>query len=173
MWLSPVYFQFLRIASIVAATLCVVLPAQAQQATPQGAGQNASAVPPQNAAPPQKKPPKPYGGGSPLNVLLHTKLWETPPPAKPFVKQSREPSRNLHFQPTIGSDPKRPKLLSKDQLKSLQNELEFAGAHNEKAAGTKDKNFADVDLNKPARPKQRKGKASKAKAEMPITLHMQ
>ncbi|MHB8885703.1 MAG: hypothetical protein ACYC5H_11630 [Methylovirgula sp.] len=162
------YFQFLRIASIVAVALCVALPAQAQQDTPQGSGQNAP------AAPPQKKPPKPYGGGSPLNVLLHTKLWETPPPVKPFVKQSRQPSRNLHFQPTIGTDAKRPKLLSKDQLKSLQNELEFAGAHNEKAAGVKDKNFADVDLNKRARPKRPKGKASKAKAkaEMPITLHM-
>lgn len=168
MWLSPVYFKFLRSVSIVALMLCAALPAQAQESPTQSADQKVPAAPP-------KKPPKPYGGGSPLDVLLHTKLWETPPPVKPFVKASREPSRNLHYQRTIGTDPNRPKLLSQDQLKAMQDELESAGARNEKAAGVKDKNFADVDLSKGAKPKSDKGKAvkTKAKAKMPVALHAQ
>ena len=169
MWLSPVYFNFLRSVSVVILVLCAALPAQAQDSPTQSAGQNVPAAPP-------KKPPKPYGGGSPLDVLLHTKLWETPPPVKSFVKESREPSRDLHYQRTIGTDPKRPKLLSHDQLKTMQDELEYAGARNEKAAGVKDKNFADVDLSKGAKLKSGKGKAVKAKAnkaKMPAVLHAQ
>lgn len=145
--------------------LSAALPAQAQENTTQDP--SAQKVP----APRPKKPPKPYGGGSPLDVLLHAKLWETPPPAKAFVKQSREPASSLQYQPTIGTDPKRPKLLSHDQLKSLEGTLEQAGAQNEKAAGVRNKNFANVDLSKAAMSKPRKGKAGKAKTETPIVLH--
>lgn len=170
MWLSPLHFQCLRAASIIAVAFCAALPVRAQEPTAQGgAGQDRPA---KNAAVAQpKKPPKPYGGGSPLDVLLHLKLWETPPAPKTFVKDSREPTSKLHYQPTIGTDPKRPQLLSHDQLNSLQGELEQAGAQNEKAAGVKDKNFADVALSKAAKSKARKGKAEKAKATLPIALH--
>jgi hypothetical protein len=84
-----------------------------------------------------KKPSKPYGGGSPLDVILHNKFWETPPPAKPFVKESREPSHDLHYQSTAAvKDPNRPKPLNNGQLMSLESELEQAGAHNQQAAAT-------------------------------------
>lgn len=120
-----------------------------------------------------KKQPKPYGGGSPLDVLLHTKLWEVPPEAKPFVKETRVPVDSLHYQPTIGTDPARPKVLTKDQLQSLQGELEQAGAHNEKAAGVKTKDFADVEPAKPAKQARKgKGKEMKAHADAPTDLHV-
>ncbi len=106
-------------------------------------------------------------------MILHTKLWETPPESKPFVKESREPSSDLHYLPTAGADLTRPKVLSSGQLKSLQGELEQAGAHNENAAGVKkkSKNFADVALSKAAKGKSHKGKADRASAEMPTQLH--
>ncbi len=176
MWLLPSDFQYLRSAAILALAVCIILPAAAQDrpqdlhvqsATPQD--EKAQTAPPAKPA----KPPKPYGGGSPLDVLMHSKLWETPPEAKPFVKESRDPSSDLHYLPTAGTDLERPKLLSSDQLKSLQGELEQAGAHNEKAAGVKkkNKNFTDVGLSKATKGKSHKGKAEKARAEMPTQLH--
>lgn len=170
MWLLPSYFQCLCRAALIAATLCAALPAQAQQPQDLPAQSDTEqTAPAQNA--PTAKPPKPYGGGSPLDVIIHTKLWETPPEPKPFVKESREPSDTLDYQPTVGTDPKRPKLLSKGQLKDLESELEQAGAHNEKAAGVKDANFADVELGKTAKRKAHKGKAEMSKDDMRMRLH--
>ncbi len=177
MWPSPSHFQCLRRPAIVAVMLCAMLPAlppepaQAQE-PPQGPpvqGGTPQGQPTQNA-PAQE--PKPYGGGSPFDVLLHAKLWETPPEAKAFVKESRQPSSELDYQPTAGTDDvKRPKLLSPGQLKALQGTLEQAGAHNEKAAGVKDSNFADVATGKADKGKSRRARAERSKAKMPIQLH--
>src|SRR5579872_5925007 len=53
------------------------------------------------------KPKKPYGGGTPLDVILSTKLWVDPPKEKPFVEETRPPESSMHYQPTVGTDPKR------------------------------------------------------------------
>jgi hypothetical protein len=126
--------------------------------------------PAQTAAP--AKPPKPYGGGSPLDVLMHTKLWVTPPEPKEFVKESREPLSTLEYQPTAKApDPVRPKVLSSGELKSLQGELEQAGAKNEKAASVKKKNFANVAAAKSAKDKPQKPNAKTNTADAPTELH--
>lgn len=142
MWLLPSHFQYLRSAAIVVLAFAVVLPAHGQDRPRDLHGESA---PP---APTPVKPPQGYGGGSPLDVLMHTKLWEAPPEPKNFVKESREPLRDLHYQPTTGTDPQRPKLLSPDQLKSLEGDLERAGVRNERAAGVKGEYSAPRDRRK-------------------------
>lgn len=117
------------------------------------------------------KPPKPYGGGTPLDVILSTKLWVDPPEQKEFVKETRQPDSALHYQPTVGSDPKRPPLLNKNQLDSLQQELEQSGAGNEQAAGVKQKNFAGVEPPHPVLKKPHKEKPKRLSAEGPTQLH--
>ncbi|MGO9133358.1 MAG: hypothetical protein ACLP8A_04815 [Methylovirgula sp.] len=183
MWQSPASFQF-RLACRGILALMLALPltlpvgaqsAWAQDSVPAATRSADPAAAPAGEAgqakPKPAKPKKPYGGGTPLDVLLHTKLWETPPEAKPFVKETREPDSTLHYQPTIGSDPARPKLLSKDQLQALQQELESGGARNEKAAGTKQKDFADVEPAPVSKPKPRKAKPKKFSADAPTNLH--
>lgn len=83
------------------------------------------------------KPKKPFGGGSPVEVVIHNKLWTDEPKPQDFVIQNRRPTDELHYQPTIGTDPERPKTLTKDQLKSLQSELEAAQTHNADAVSGK------------------------------------
>ncbi len=187
MWLLPAHFQYglqYRFgAAILAVALSIALPAAAQEGpqdlhaqpdasgtAPNGASSAAASATSQGQ--PAKKPPKPYGGGSPLDVLMHTKLWEVPPEAKPFVKESRVPKSTLSYQPTIGKDPVRPKILNSNGLKSLEGELDQAGAHNEKAADVKNKNFADVAPSKAVKVNPRKGKVEKAGADKPIDLHV-
>jgi hypothetical protein len=148
--------------------------AWAQDSAPAAAASEPAAALASDAGQPTPKPAKPkkpYGGGTPLDVLLHTKLWETPPEAKPFVKETRAPDSTLHYQPTIGADPARPKLLSKDQLQALQQELESGGARNEKAAGSKQKDFADVEPAPVSKPKPRKAKPKTLSADTPTNLH--
>jgi hypothetical protein len=74
-------------------------------------------------------------GGSPLDTIMHTKIWADVPEAKDFVRQSRRPSDDLDYQPTTGVDPTRPTPRTKSELEALKSELESGIAHNEARAG--------------------------------------
>ena len=74
-------------------------------------------------------------GGSPLDTLMHTKIWADVPEAKDFVRETRPPPDSLAYQPVTGTDPERPKLRSKPELKALESELEDAASHNDRNAG--------------------------------------
>ena len=74
-------------------------------------------------------------GGSPLDTLMHTKIWADVPEAKDFVRETRPPPDSLAYQPVTGTDPERPKLRSKGELDALANELERAASHNVRNAG--------------------------------------
>jgi hypothetical protein len=76
-------------------------------------------------------------GGSPLDTLMHTKIWADVPEAKDFVRETRPPPDSLAYQPVTGTDPERPKLRSKAELDALKSELERAAAHNERHAGNR------------------------------------
>jgi hypothetical protein len=73
-------------------------------------------------------------GGSPLDTLMHTKIWADVPEAKDFVRDTRPPPDSLAYQPVTGTDPERPKLRSKTELEALESELERAVAHNDSNA---------------------------------------
>ena len=105
---------------------------------------NSSQTPTWPAQAPKKKTPQPYGGGTPLDVIMHTKLWVTPPPMAPFVKASRPPEATLDYQPTSGKETKRPALRNAAQLQQLQDELEDGGAHNETVTHAKVRQFQAV-----------------------------
>jgi hypothetical protein len=74
-------------------------------------------------------------GGSPLDTLMHTKIWADVPEAKDFVRETRPPPDSLAYRPVTGTDPERPKLRSKVELESLESELERAASHNDRNAG--------------------------------------
>jgi hypothetical protein len=74
-------------------------------------------------------------GGSPLDTLMHTKIWADVPEAKDFVRETRPPPDSLAYQPVRGTDPERRKLRSKAELEALKSELERAAAHNNRNAG--------------------------------------
>ncbi|MGH6837720.1 MAG: hypothetical protein ACREDT_02760 [Methylocella sp.] len=73
-------------------------------------------------------------GGSPLDTLMHTKIWADVPEAKDFVRDTRPPPDSLAYQPVTGTDPERPKLRSKAELDDLESELGRAAAHNDSNA---------------------------------------
>ena len=73
-------------------------------------------------------------GGSPLDTLMHTKIWPDVPEAKDFVRETRPPPDSLAYQPVTGTDPERPKLKSKAELDDLESELGRAAAHNDNNA---------------------------------------
>ncbi len=98
---------------------------------------------------PDAKPAKPYGGGTPLDVILNTRFWTDLPEPKDFVRQNRQPDDELKYQPTVGADPERPKARSKDELKSLQSEMEEAATHNSRAVNGKKKVTATPAAQKP------------------------
>ena len=77
-------------------------------------------------------------GGSPLDTLMHTKIWADVPDAKDFVRETRPPPDSLAYQPVTGTDPERPKLRSKAELETLQSELERAARNAGKRAGIKE-----------------------------------
>jgi hypothetical protein len=160
-------FQYSRTAAISAALLTVwMLPALAQQAPVEGASasmddvqgrvqeparseaqdqkvedqkvqdQKASDQPAANKS---KKPKKPYGGGTPIDVIVNNKMWETPPEPKEFVLENRRPVDELKYEPTVGIDPERPKTKSKDELNGLKSELDDAASHNLQAVSGKKK----------------------------------
>lgn len=140
MWSFGQIIQFFWRTAIL---VCVcTLPAFAQESQ-QPAPQQESETPQQ--AP--QKPPQPYGGGTPIDVILNTRLWTDVPEAKDFVKATRPPEDTLEFQPTVGKDPARPKPDTPAQLKAMEDELERAGAAAERAAGLKKRNF-HVDAKK-------------------------
>ena len=74
-------------------------------------------------------------GGSPLDTLMHTKIWADVPEAKDFVRETQPPPDSLAYQPVTGTDPERPKLRSKAELEDLESELEGAAARNDRKAG--------------------------------------
>ena len=74
-------------------------------------------------------------GGSPLDTLMHTKIWADVPEAKDFVRETRPPPDSLAYQPVTGTDPERPKLRSKAELGALESELERAASRNDRRVG--------------------------------------
>jgi hypothetical protein len=74
-------------------------------------------------------------GGSPLDTLMHTKIWADVPEAKDFVRETRPPPDGLAYQPVTGTDPERPKLRSKAELEALESELTRGLSHNDRQAG--------------------------------------
>ena len=74
-------------------------------------------------------------GGSPLDTLMHTKIWADVPEAKDFVRETRPPPGSLAYQPVNGTDPERPKLKSKVELEAMESELERAASQNDRNAG--------------------------------------
>ncbi|MGH6836215.1 MAG: hypothetical protein ACREC9_11840 [Methylocella sp.] len=74
-------------------------------------------------------------GGSPLDTLMHTKIWADVPEAKEFVRETRPPPDSLAYQPLTGTDPERPKLRSEAELEVLKSELTRAAARNDRKAG--------------------------------------
>jgi hypothetical protein len=183
-------FQYSRTAAISAALLTAwMLPALAQQAPVEGASssmdevqgrvqepapseaqdqkaedqkaqdQKASDQPAANKA---KKPKKPYGGGTPIDVIVNNKMWETPPEPKEFVRENRRPVDELQYEPTVGIDPERPKTKSKDELNGLKSELDDAALHNSQAGNGKRK--ADSPAAKKAKTKTAKTATDKATA---------
>jgi hypothetical protein len=145
-------FQYYRIAA-TALVLTAAAPAWAQsrdslpdttqetqqetpQEAPQEAPKEAAKDKPKDAA---AKPPKPFGGGSPLDVIMNTRLWTEAPEPKDFVRQNRQNVDELKYQPTVGADPERPKTRSTDELKSLRSEMDEAATHNTDAVSGKKK----------------------------------
>ncbi|MGA3303598.1 MAG: hypothetical protein ABSC72_09960 [Methylovirgula sp.] len=173
-------FQLWAGKGISVAALALALgragPGFAQQ-QPQDQGQAAQPGD-QQQGPPAQKAPEPYGGGTPLDVLMHTKLWEDVPEPKDFVKQSRPPDDALQYQPTQGDDPKGAQLLNPNQLDSLQDELEHAGAHAEHSAGVRIKHFTNIHTTNSLKGKTHKVQSAKVQsdkvhAEIPTNLHGQ
>jgi hypothetical protein len=74
-------------------------------------------------------------GGSPLDTLMHTKIWADVPEAKDFVRETRPPPDSLAYQPVTGSNPERPKLRNKVELEALETELEGAASRHDRNAG--------------------------------------
>ena len=148
-------FQSLRSAAIAVAlvSLLAAVPAYAED-QPQPAAQPATKTDKdktnKDKADTPAKPKKPFGGGSPLEVIIHNKLWTDEPKPQEFVIQNRRPADELHYQPTIGTDPERPKVLTNDQLKSLRSEMEAAQTHNANALAGK------PDPHPPVKPKPKK-----------------
>ncbi|MGP0061350.1 MAG: hypothetical protein ACLPID_18925 [Beijerinckiaceae bacterium] len=132
-------FQYSCIA-IIAVALIAASPALAQS-QPEDNAQDApkETVQQKSDVKPAAKPVKPYGGGTPLDVILNNRLWTEAPEPKDFVRQNRQPVDELKYQPTVGTDPERPKTRSKDELKSLQSEMEEAASHNSRAVSGKKK----------------------------------
>jgi hypothetical protein len=85
-------------------------------------------------------------GGSPLDTLMHTKIWADVPEAKDFVRETRPPPDSLAYRPVTGTDPERPKLRSKVELESLESELERAASHNDRNAGKRVGNNKSVSV---------------------------
>lgn len=93
--------------------------------------------------------PVPYGGGTPLDVILNTRYWTDVPEAKPFVRATRPPPGALDFRTTGGKDIERAKLKTPAELKAMEDELDHAGAAADRAAGVRS-NF-HIEKAKPPR----------------------
>jgi hypothetical protein len=128
MWTSRAAFQLSW--GLVIWGVLALAPAAAQQTQP-------------------AQPAQPYGGGTPLDVILHTRLWTDVPDMKPFVKAARPAESSLDYTPTTAKEPTRPPLDTKAQLQQMEDDLENAGAHNEKVAGYKTHHFQATAVKKP------------------------
>lgn len=126
MWTSRAAFQIF--CGMVCSTILMLAPVAAQQAQP--------------------APQQPYGGGTPLDVIMHSKLWTDVPEMPDFVRAARPPEQSLQFIPTGGTEPTRPPLRNSTQLQQMQDELENAGARNEAAAGLRTRHFQAVSAAK-------------------------
>jgi hypothetical protein len=95
------------------------------------------------------KPPQPYGGGTPIDVFLNTKLWTDTPEPEGFVKATRPPEDTLQYQSTGGKDIDRPKPKNSAELQQMEDELERAGAAGDRAAGIR--SHFHIEANKVAK----------------------
>jgi len=135
MWTSRAAFQI--ICGIAASAVLTLASAAAQQTQPASK--------------------QPYGGGTPLDVIMHTKLWTDAPEMSGFVKAARPPEQSLNFISTgVGTEPKRPPLRNSTQIQQMEDELESAGARNEAAAGFRTRHFQAM-----ATPKKKPAPATK------------
>jgi hypothetical protein len=127
MWTSRAVFQIF--CGIITYVVLFLVPAAAQQTQP--------------------APKQPYGGGTPLDVILHSKLWTDVPRMPDFVRAARPPEKSLNYISTaIGKEPKRPPLRNSSQIQQMEDELETAGARNEAAAGMRTRHFQAVSATK-------------------------
>ena len=133
MWTSRTAFQIGRALALCGVFL--LTPALAQDNSPESIPDNR----PPHPAP--KPPPQPYGGGTPLDVIMHSKFWVDPPQMAPFVREARPSTDTLNYTPTSGTEPKRPPLRTTTERQQREDQLENAGAHNEAAAGFKTRHF--------------------------------
>jgi hypothetical protein len=123
MWTSRAAFQIF--CGIIAYAVLLLVPAAAQQTQP--------------------APKQPYGGGTPLDVIMHSKLWTDVPRMPDFVRAARPPEKSLNYISTaIEKQPKRPPLRNSSQIQQMEDELETAGARNEAAAGMRTRHFQAV-----------------------------
>ena len=114
-------------------------PAQARRPCRQSRSAERSA-----ASRSRAKAPKPYGGGTPLDVLMHTKLWEDVPEAKDFVKESGRRTTRCNISRRKATTRKARSSSSPISSNSMQDELEHAGALAERSAGVRIKHFTNV-----------------------------
>lgn len=127
MWTSRAAFQI--VCGITCTAALTLASAAAQQAQP--------------------TPKQPYGGGTPLDVIMHTKLWTDVPQMRDFVRAARPPEKSLDYIPTgVGTEPKRPPLRTSAELQQMEGELENAGLRNEAAAGFRTRHFHAVSIAK-------------------------
>lgn len=144
MWSWRRIIQFLGCAGLAFGATCALAQQDAQQAQQSDAAQHSywDCVAPlctYEAPKPgdKNKEPRPYGGGTPLDVILSTRYWTDVPEAKDFVKATRPPEDALQYQSTGGKDISRPKPKTAAELQDMQDELERAGAAADRAAGIK------------------------------------
>jgi hypothetical protein len=141
MWSSGGIIQFFRCAGLL--IFLGAAPAfaqQSQQPARQGAPTQKTywdCISPVCTYVPGDKTQRPYGGGTPLDVILNTRLWTEVPEAPDFVKQSRPPEGTLQYQTTGGKDIPRPRLKTSAELQDMEEELDRAGAAADRAAGVK------------------------------------
>lgn len=128
----------------------MLTPAMAQENSPESIPENR----PPHPAP--KPPPQPYGGGTPIDVIMHTKLWVDPPKMAPFVREARPAPDTLNYTPTSGTEPKRPPLRTATDLQKMEDELESAGARNEAAGGLKTRHFQALSVKKSKKTKTKR-----------------
>jgi hypothetical protein len=145
MWTSRTAFQIGRALAFWGALM--LTPAIAQDNSPESIPEN------QPPHPAPKPPPQPYGGGTPLDVIMHNKFWVDPPQMAPFVQHARPAADSLNYTPTAGTEPKRPALRTAKDLQKMEDELEDAGARNEAAGGLKTRHFQALSAKKPKKTK--------------------
>ncbi|MEW6437013.1 MAG: hypothetical protein AB1508_07565 [Pseudomonadota bacterium] len=147
MWTLRTAFQIGRALAFLGAL--ALTPALAQENSPESIPEN------QPGEPAVKPAPQPYGGGTPIDVIVHSKFWVDPPKMAPFVRKARPAPDSLNYTPTAGTEPKRPALRTATDLQKMEDELENAGARNEAAGGLKTRHFQALSVKKPKKAKRK------------------